>query len=183
MLGIAVLILAGCASAPSSPVSSPAQEMSQPALNQPDEQSGRSAPQQNSALGNGSSDNISSSGGNTSAEEVNRIDVVYFHVNQRCVTCLCFEEHINSVIEKYFTNAIESEKLTYRVLNAQIPQNAEIAGKYGAVGSQLFINTITGGEDHIEDIANIWYWNCRNNPKAFELKVRSVIEQQLKVLD
>ena len=112
---------------------------------------------------------------------VNRVDVIYFHVNQRCVTCLCFEEHVNNVINKYFNDAIKSGKLTYQVLNAQLPQNDEIAKKYQVVGSQLFINTITNGVDSIEDISKIWEWNCRNNPQGFELKVKNAIEARLKV--
>ncbi len=109
----------------------------------------------------------------------NRVDVIYFHLNQRCVTCLCFEQHVNHVIETYFNDAITSGKLTYRVLNAQEPQNIDIAKKYGAVGSQLFINTVVNGFDNIEDIQDIWNWNCRNNPGGFELKVKDVIENSL----
>ncbi|MCX5993963.1 MAG: nitrophenyl compound nitroreductase subunit ArsF family protein, partial [Chloroflexi bacterium] len=105
----------------------------------------------------------------------NRIDVIYFHVNQRCVTCLCFEQQVNHVIEAYFGDAINSGKLTYRVLNLQKAENTAIARKYGAVGSQLFINTVVKGVDHIEDIQDIWNWNCRNNKPGFDLKVRSVI--------
>jgi hypothetical protein len=69
--------------------------------------------------------------------------------------------------------------LTYRVLNAQIPENAAIANKYGAVGSQLFINRIVNGYDDIEDIQSIWNWNCRNNPNGFELKVKNIIDLSL----
>jgi hypothetical protein len=120
-------------------------------------------------------------GAKPTAEPVNRVDVIYFHVNQRCVTCLCFEEHVNNVIDKYFGNDIASGKLTYRVLNAQLPQNAAIAQKYGVVGSQLFINTISNGVDNIENISKIWDWNCRNNPQGFELKVKNTIEARLNV--
>lgn len=185
IIGIAVILLAGCTNSLAATVASPStQEMPQPAAQQAVSQSGtqaeQSSPQQKPVTGYASSDGSSSS---EPAEVKDRVDVIYFHMNQRCVTCLCFEEHINSVMEKYFSSALASGKLTYRVFNAQSPQNAEIAHKYGAVGSQLFVNTITGGEDHIEDIANIWYWNCRNNPKGFDLNVKNTIEKQLQVLD
>jgi hypothetical protein len=109
----------------------------------------------------------------------NRVDVIYFHVTQRCVTCLCFEEHINTVIDKYFQDAIASGKLTYKVLNTQKPENKDIAVKYGAVASQLCINVIINGKDNITDIQDIWDWKCRDNPADFEQKVKAVIDQAL----
>ncbi|MGA9047825.1 MAG: nitrophenyl compound nitroreductase subunit ArsF family protein [Dehalococcoidia bacterium] len=112
----------------------------------------------------------------------NRVDVIYFHMNQRCVTCLCFEQHVNHVIETYFTDAIDSGRLTYQVLNAQLPENAAIARKYKVVGSQLFTNSVVNGFDNIEDIQDIWNWDCRNNPGDFELKVRDAIELRLQGL-
>ena len=113
----------------------------------------------------------------------NRIDVIYFHMTQRCVTCLCFEERINYVIETYFSDAISSGKLVYKVLNAQEPQNAALSKKYKVVGSQLFINSVVNGFDNIDDIQDIWDWNCRTDRPGFDLKVKNTIEQRLKALD
>lgn len=113
------------------------------------------------------------------AEEVNRVDVVYFHAAQRCVTCLCFEQHITSVIDKYYQDTISGGKLTYKVLNVQAPENREMARKYKAVGSQLFINVIIKGVDNIADIQDIWSWKCSGNPVSFERKVKTVIDQAL----
>jgi hypothetical protein len=111
-----------------------------------------------------------------------RVDVVYSHMNQRCPTCLCFEERINTVIEKYFGDAIASGKLTYKVVNAQDPLNGSFAKKFKAVGSQLFINTVVNGFDNIDDIQDIWNWDCRTNQTGFDLKVKNAIEQRLKGL-
>jgi len=113
------------------------------------------------------------------AVAANRVDVIYFHVTQRCVTCLCFEEHINTVIDKYFKDAIAGGKLTYRVLNAQKPENKAVATQYGAVASQLFINVIINGKDNITDIQEVWDWKCRTDAADFEKKVKAAIESAL----
>lgn len=112
------------------------------------------------------------------ASAANRVDVIYFHMNQRCVTCLCFEQRITDIINKYFSDDIKSGKLTYKVLNAQEQQNTAIAKKYGVTGSSFFINTIINGVDHIMDIQDIWNWKC--GTANFDQKVRNVIEQSLK---
>jgi hypothetical protein len=163
-----IILLAGCSGSPSNPTQPTTSTPSQP----PSGQYPTSA--------TGTSDNITSVAGQPQLPLPSRVDVIYFHMNQRCPTCLCFEERVNFVIGAYFGDAIKSGSLTYRVLNAQQQQNTTIVRKYGVVGSQLFINTVVNGEDHIEDIKDIWNWNCRNNKLGFDLKVRSVIEYSLK---
>ena len=175
-----IMLLAGCSGSPSNPTPPPVQTPVQ-AANQPVTQTpSQTAPTQNPTATVGTADNISPVAGQPQSPLPNRVDVIYFHVNQRCPTCLCFEQQVNHVVEAYFGDAITSGSLTYKVLNAQEKQNADLAKKYGAVGSQLFINTVVNGKDHIEDIQDIWNWNCRNNKPGFDLKVRSVIEYSLK---
>ena len=180
VLLVGILLLAGCSGSSVNtnppPVKPPPQEAAQPAAPTPSQ----STSGQNTASGPGTSDNSTPVIEQSEDLLPNRVDVIYFHVNQRCPTCLCFEQQVNHVVEAYFGDAINSGKLTYRVLNAQQEQNIDIARKYGAVGSQLFINTVVNGDDHIEDIQDIWNWNCRNNASSFNLKVRSVIEYSLK---
>jgi len=108
-----------------------------------------------------------------------RIEVVYFHLTQRCVTCLCFEERFNYVMGTYFKDEIKAGTIKYMVLNAQEPQNSAIAKKYGAVGSQLFINRISNGSEQIRDIQEIWDWNCRGNKQGFDSKVVNVISNSM----
>jgi len=178
-LAIGIILLSGCSTAPAVSTTVPSQTATQPA-NQPQTPPAVEPPVQQ---------NTPASSGNTSATMPvtvqtppvlqNRIEVVYSHMNQRCPTCLCFEERINTVIEKYFSEQISSGRLTYKVLNAQEPQNAAFAKKWGAVGSQLFINTVINGFDNIEDIQDIWNWDCRNNRPGFDLKVKNAIEQRL----
>jgi hypothetical protein len=177
-----IILLAGCSGSPSNPTT-PAVEAPAQAADQPDAAtSSQPLSGQNTASVTGTSDNITPVAVQPQALLPNRVDVIYFHVNQRCPTCLCFEERVNHIIEADFNDEISSGRLTYKVLNAQQVQNAEIARKYGAVGSQLFINTVVNGEDHIKDIQDIWNWNCRYNAPNFDRNVRSSIESSLKGL-
>ena len=118
-----------------------------------------------------------------SIDLLNRVDVVYFHRPQRCVTCLCFEERIIYVVNTYFQNELKSGKLTFGVYNVGDSKNAAIVKKYGAYSSQLFINTAKDGTDHITDIQDIWYWRCTSNKQGFDQQVKSIIEQSLKDIE
>jgi len=114
-----------------------------------------------------------------STSQTQRVDVVYCHRPQRCITCLCFEQRITYVVKTYFQNELDSGKLTFGVYNIGDSKNAGIVKKYGAVGSQLFINTVKDGTDNIKDIQDIWSWRCTSNKQGFDQKVKSVIEQSL----
>lgn len=173
-----VILTTGCSSSPSTPAAPPVQTPV-PATEQPAAQPpALNQPGQDPTPVAGTAENVTPA--TAQSPLPNRVDVIYFHVNQRCPTCICFEQQVNRVVEAYFGDAITSGKLTYRVLNAQQEQNADIAKKYGAVGSQLFINKVINGEDNIKDIQDIWNWNCRYNAPSFDRKVRSVIEDSLK---
>ena len=162
-----IILLVGCSGASSvsnqPPVNIPVQPPSQ-------------TPVQQSV---GSSQVTSTGASPAVTQPLNKVEVIYFHLTQRCVTCLCFESRIKWVMDKYFKDAINSGKLTFSILNAQETKNAAIVKKYKAVGSQLFVNTIVNGVDHIKDIQAIWDWNCNNDAAGFGEKVRSVIDQNL----
>jgi len=109
-----------------------------------------------------------------------KVDVVYFHRPVRCPTCLCFEERVTYVVKTYFQDELNKGKLTLQIYNLGDSKNADIVKKYGAVGPQLFINSVKDGAEHVKNIEEIWSWNCRGNKQGFDQKVRSVIEQSLR---
>ena len=118
-----------------------------------------------------------------STSQNQRVDVVYFHRPQRCVTCLCFEERIRYVVSTYFQSELDSGKMTFGVYNVGDSKNTSIVKKYGAYSSQLFINTVKDGTDHIRDIQDIWSWRCTSNKAGFDQQVKSVIEQSLEEIE
>jgi len=116
----------------------------------------------------------------TSSTAADKVEVIYFHRPRRCVTCLCFEERIRHVVKTYFQDEMNSGKLTFEVIDIGDERNTAIVNKYGAISSQLFINSVKDGVDHIRDIQEIWSWDCRSDAEGFEQKVKNTIELSLK---
>lgn len=104
------------------------------------------------------------------------VDLLYFHRPQRCTKCLCFERRVSDVVSEYFQDDIDSGQLSFQILNIGDKENIALVEKYGAVGSQLFINKIINGEEHIKDIQEIWSWDCTSNTDHFDIEVKNVIE-------
>jgi hypothetical protein len=119
-------------------------------------------------------------GPQTTATEVDKVEVYYFHRPQRCTKCLCFEERVKYVVDNYFQEEIKSGKMSFKIIDLADAQEADAIRKYNAVASQLFINTIIDGSDHIRDVQEIWSWGCTSDPEAFDEAVRYLINQSLR---
>jgi hypothetical protein len=114
------------------------------------------------------------------ANEVDKVEVYYFHRPQRCTKCLCFEERVTYVVENYFPEEIANGKMSFKVIDLADAQEAETIRKYNAVASQLFINTIIDGSDNIRDVQEIWSWDCTSDPEAFDEAIRFLINRSLR---
>ncbi|HUT68576.1 MAG TPA: nitrophenyl compound nitroreductase subunit ArsF family protein [Dehalococcoidales bacterium] len=116
----------------------------------------------------------------TAATPTVKVDLLYFHRSQRCTKCLCFEERVSYVVSEYFQDEINSGQLTFRILNIGDKENVALVKKYGAVSSQLFINTIVDGVENIRDVQDIWSWDCTSKTNRFEDEVKNTIEISLR---
>lgn len=114
---------------------------------------------------------------NNSTGPADRVDVVYFHRTVRCPTCIHAEELTRYTLETYFVDELDSRKLTFQSIDVQDSENAAIVQKYDAYGSQLFINTIKDGTDHIEEATDLYVLIHYDN--EFVTALKSKIEKCL----
>lgn len=113
----------------------------------------------------------------TSSVPADRVDVVYFHRTSRCYSCKYVEARTRYTLETYFKDELASGKVTFQVINVQDKENADIAKKYGAYTSSLFINTLKDGTDHIEEVTNVY--SLIGKDEAFAKALKSKIEKSL----
>lgn len=74
-------------------------------------------------------------------------------------------KYTKETVEKNFQLELKSGKIEFREINVDLPENREIAAKFKATGSSLFINTITDGKDNIRQ--DVQVWRLLGNPPAF----------------
>jgi len=106
-----------------------------------------------------------------------RVDVVYFHRTARCSSCTWLEDKARYAVETYFADELVSGKVTFRVIDVQDKANADIVEEYDAFTSSLFINTVRGGADHIEQATDVYYLIGRE--EEFVTALKSKIEKCL----
>jgi hypothetical protein len=110
----------------------------------------------------------------------NVVKIVYFHPHIRCGPCIYVEVRTRENIETYFQSEVDNGRLTFDVYDLGDKKNAAIANKYKAVGSQLFINTIKDGVDHIKHIQDVWMPKYLNDQEAFDELIQQTVRQALK---
>lgn len=114
-----------------------------------------------------------------SSSAVNRVDLVYFHPKRRCALCLNIEVRTKAFLEQYFKDQMAAGKITFTSYELEDKNNAAIIKKYGAISSQLFINTIVNGKENIQHVEKIWSPQIYNDAQAFDQFMSDLIRNCL----
>ena len=107
-----------------------------------------------------------------------RVDVVYFHREQRCYSCLYAETELRYTLETYFVDELASGKIVFQVISLEDTANAEIVRKYRASFSFLYMTSVIDGTEYIEPVTEIWQFI--GDDSAFVQVVKDKVEARLR---
>jgi len=93
---------------------------------------------------------------NDSRPKVEKIEVINFHATKRCASCSAIGKYSEETIYEFFQPELRDGVIKFESINVDLSENKEIASKYQASGSSLYINAVYDGEDHIEEDVNVW---------------------------
>ena len=99
------------------------------------------------------------------AKPAEKIQVFLFHTTQRCITCINIGKYAKETVEQKFPEELKSGKIEFREINIDLPENKELATKFRASGSALFINPIIEGKDNIKEDTQVW--RLTSNEQSF----------------
>ncbi|MFA6552707.1 MAG: nitrophenyl compound nitroreductase subunit ArsF family protein [Candidatus Paceibacterota bacterium] len=111
---------------------------------------------------------------NQSKEEkqsAEKIQVFVFHATQRCYSCITIGKYAGETVSEYFQPELRDGKIEFREINVDLPENKDLAIKFQAGGSSLFINAITNGKDSISE--DVTVWRLVNNEVQFKNYLRN----------
>jgi hypothetical protein len=117
-----------------------------------------------------------------SAQAPSRLDFVYFHPKRRCALCLNLEILTKSFLENNYKNEMAAGKITFTSYELEDKNNTAVVKKYGALASQLFINTVVNGKENIQQIEKIWLPEIYNDGQKFEEYMKSIVLKGLEAL-
>ena len=113
----------------------------------------------------------------TISQAADKLEVYYFHRTQRCISCMRIGDYTNKTILEYFSEEMGNGKIDYKEINIDLPENKELARKFEATGSSLFINSINGEDENIQNIIEVWNW--KSNEEVFKNNLKQKIDQLL----
>ncbi len=111
----------------------------------------------------------------------NKIEVIDFHSTHRCMTCNAIEANTKYTLNTYFANELKSGKITFQSVNVDEDENYEMAEKYEASGTSLFLNVVINGKETIINLTDFAFSKGRDK-EAFSKALKTKLEEQLKKL-
>jgi len=105
-----------------------------------------------------------------------KVEVLYFHLTRRCVTCQAVENVTRDAVHELYADEISSGKLVFRSLNLDDKSSAADAERVKATGQSLLI---VSGDTRI-DLTSEGFMYARNKPEKLREELKKAIDPLLK---
>jgi hypothetical protein len=106
-----------------------------------------------------------------------KVEVVHFHGNQQCVSCIAVGDLAEKTVNASFRDDLASGRLVFAHVNYELPENAALKEKYGPTGSSLWIGVYDANGFHKEEDTRVW--SLINNKDAYSAYLSGVITKRL----
>ena len=116
----------------------------------------------------------------TDVKQADRIEVLYFHGAQRCVTCKAIEANTKALLDSLYSNEIASGKIVYKIIDISQKENEKVADKYEVTWSSLFVNRWKNGTEEVNNMTEFGFANAKSDPDSFKNGIKSKIDEFLK---
>lgn len=112
---------------------------------------------------------------------INRVEVIDFFGTRRCVTCEAIEANAKYTVEHFFAAEVANGTLTFKTVLVDEESNYDIAERFEATGTALFLNVIKEGKETHIDLTDFGF--SKGKDKAlFSAELKTKIETELKKL-
>lgn len=119
---------------------------------------------------------------NTEAKEkpkVDRVEVVYYHGDVRCMTCNKIERLIKKTVKENFEEDIKNGKIVFKSVNFDEKENEKFADKYNLFNQTLII-TVNKNNKEVKWKNSEKIWELVSNENKFMNYVKLEISKSLR---
>jgi len=113
---------------------------------------------------------------NTSSS-VENVEIIHFHGTNQCNSCIAVGALAEKTVNTYFSEELESDKVTFAHINAELQINKDLVNKYGVNSASLWIGVYDENGFHKEMNANVWY--KIGNETDYMSYLKGIIEKRL----
>lgn len=108
----------------------------------------------------------------TLPKNADKIEIMHFHVTKQCDSCISLGKYTKEII----TN-INSDKIIFKDINIELPQNFKIAADYKVSESALYFLVFKNDQEIKEEDTAVWRYVLNENEfkKYFENKLQYLL--------
>lgn len=110
-----------------------------------------------------------------------KVVAYYFHVTARCTTCRTIEGYSRDVIERKFGTDIAGNRLQYKLVNVQLPENRHFVKDYQLFTKSLVLVRFEKGREAEHKVLNET-WELVGDKSAMQGYVEREVRNYLKRL-
>ena len=114
-------------------------------------------------------------------EKVGTVELLYFHVKQRCLTCMAIEKYSTETVAKEFQEQVDSGKLIYKIID--IDKEEALADKYEVASSSLILITHTSQGEKVTNLTQFAFSCARKESEKFCKDLTEIIKGELSLFD
>jgi hypothetical protein len=105
----------------------------------------------------------------------NKVEVFYFHLTRRCVTCQAVENVSRDAVSELYAKELEEGKIVFRSLNIEDKSSGADAKRVNATGQCLLI---ISGDKRI-DLTSEGFMYARSNPGKLKEEIKKAVDPLL----
>ena len=100
-----------------------------------------------------------------SEDTTGRIEIICFYGAKRCDACVEMEKRTRHIVDSLYA---DDPRISFRAIDIREKENQEIAERYSAVWSALFVNTWKNGKEHRDDLTKFGLGLADKIPERFD---------------
>ena len=109
-----------------------------------------------------------------------KIQVLYFHITNRCNTCLSIESELRKIIIENYKDKLDSGMIRFASINVELPEYLWLANKYETAGASLFLRKYNKGKEGQKDDLTAWAFSKIHSTDVFDKELQQKINEFLK---
>ena len=112
------------------------------------------------------------------SDNVEKVEVFHFHGNHQCQGCINIGKCAEDAVNEFFQYEQKEGMVLFGHINAELPENAELAEKYEVTGSSFWIG-VYGKDGSFSKEQNINVWYKTSDMEKCREYMKGVIEEKL----
>lgn len=116
----------------------------------------------------------------TESLQDDRVEVVYFHGKQRCVTCRSIEEQTRKILSEDYADELKNGKIVFREVDISDKEGEKVADTYEVTWSSLFVNRWKGGKEIRNNMTDFAFSKAVGDKAGFKAGLKAKIEELIK---